>query len=788
MDGPSITGGGGEIASAFVTIGADISSLRAAEQEAKDIVARIGALGGNATVGNPINGATGSVGGGVVLQVKIDEQGIKNQLDTIFRSYTMQPVKVPVELVTKDGASIGGGSGGSSFGPSGDDVYFVNRAGTNPSRIHFDPYGFRGSGYPTGSSFESLRPHAPSLAALEGVETPVDEMEQNYQGYLSQHPARAPFNIGWRRALTIGYLADRGFRSISGFVDAQSVANNPGRIAAGYALSADSLTVGPYANQLAQAQAAEARYAAAESFPVIGGLMGLTGMKGDLDYNTQQAQLGISARIGLQQAAQQASITSLNFSGDSVAAAQAQADLEIQAATRKLFASRVIYSRGFGRGTGSYTPDDALGEYNQIESAANLGVEQAQRRQNAFGIRSTLNKYALYSDEQAANLTASFTTGSRRAGMIESMYGEQYRYQAGAASAEEEAPDLLKPFFHEVGVAGLSALQAQQGLRITEDDRKNDQERTEIQAQGDAARLRARKDYFDAEYRLFQAHAKNLKDAAAGESKEYKDDLNASLQSQEQALIGAHNEQVYNAFSEAGVSFGNSLLSVQAASLRAQGRGREASLLQFQAQRAANQEQLRQAMSQLNFGNIGDVLPRIIGLAGQNLTIGANEQAAQFEDQRYLALSQYSIGARGSAAESRINNQPINAQSINAVTRAQLELANADPRERAALRATLAKELQAQEHDLMGFRSGDMAIDSGLAGSIGLAGGLDLRGVGADRRAAAKTFEQGINDINSGKVVGGNGDQSVKLLEQLVQLGQQALKQMGKNVLPSMFN
>jgi hypothetical protein len=65
MDGPSATGysGGGEIAAAWVTIGADLSALRAAEQEARAIADRIGQM--NSTVGFG-GSATGTVLGGAV--------------------------------------------------------------------------------------------------------------------------------------------------------------------------------------------------------------------------------------------------------------------------------------------------------------------------------------------------------------------------------------------------------------------------------------------------------------------------------------------------------------------------------------------------------------------------------------------------------------------------------------------------------------------------------------------------------------------------------------------------
>lgn len=61
MDGLGMTGssGGGEIASAYVTIGADMSGLRAAEQESRQITDRIGQMTANVSFG----GTTGMSGG-----------------------------------------------------------------------------------------------------------------------------------------------------------------------------------------------------------------------------------------------------------------------------------------------------------------------------------------------------------------------------------------------------------------------------------------------------------------------------------------------------------------------------------------------------------------------------------------------------------------------------------------------------------------------------------------------------------------------------------------------------
>src|SRR4051812_17621743 len=103
MDGPMMIGGGGaggvEIASGFVTIGADMGGLRAAEQEAKEIYSRIAAMGGGGQiggnvgmVGNPTFGASMPTAGGVTLSIKIDEAGLRQQIDTAIRSYVPQPI------------------------------------------------------------------------------------------------------------------------------------------------------------------------------------------------------------------------------------------------------------------------------------------------------------------------------------------------------------------------------------------------------------------------------------------------------------------------------------------------------------------------------------------------------------------------------------------------------------------------------------------------------------------------------------------------------------------------
>ena len=102
-------GGGGSIASAYVEIGGDLSGLRAAEQEAKEIFARIQSMGGGGSIAG--GGASGGIsqsehhGGGaaamvadVTIQIRSDE-ATKSQIDGFFRSYQVPRLRFPSELV-----------------------------------------------------------------------------------------------------------------------------------------------------------------------------------------------------------------------------------------------------------------------------------------------------------------------------------------------------------------------------------------------------------------------------------------------------------------------------------------------------------------------------------------------------------------------------------------------------------------------------------------------------------------------------------------------------------------
>lgn len=107
MDGPSISSGGGgvEIASGFVSINADLSGLRAAEQEAREIYGRITGMGGSA---NPNMGSAGTQS--AMLSLRIDESALRGQVEAAVKA--IGPIRLPVELVMP----TGGGGAVSGFG------------------------------------------------------------------------------------------------------------------------------------------------------------------------------------------------------------------------------------------------------------------------------------------------------------------------------------------------------------------------------------------------------------------------------------------------------------------------------------------------------------------------------------------------------------------------------------------------------------------------------------------------------------------------------------------------
>ncbi len=115
-----------EVGSAFVTIGADTSPLRKAEEEVQATLQRIGNMtGGGQLSSSPISFPTSPSGGvgsqGASVSLKFDETSLRQQIDTFFRS--LPPVKIAVELDRGAGSGglsggvIGGGGGGNIVNP-----------------------------------------------------------------------------------------------------------------------------------------------------------------------------------------------------------------------------------------------------------------------------------------------------------------------------------------------------------------------------------------------------------------------------------------------------------------------------------------------------------------------------------------------------------------------------------------------------------------------------------------------------------------------------------------------
>ncbi len=105
MDGPAMIGSGGAavIATGVVEIGADTAGLRAGEEEARQIVDRLGKLAFTAVVG-------------------LDVEGLKKQAEDFARTFNPPPLRWRVELDTSgigqqmaavvgNGGSFGGGGG-----------------------------------------------------------------------------------------------------------------------------------------------------------------------------------------------------------------------------------------------------------------------------------------------------------------------------------------------------------------------------------------------------------------------------------------------------------------------------------------------------------------------------------------------------------------------------------------------------------------------------------------------------------------------------------------------------
>ena len=148
-------------------------------------------------------------------------------------------------------------------------------------------------------------------------------------------------------------------------------------------------------------------------------------------------------------------------------------------------------------------------------------------------------------------------------------------------------------------------------------------------------------------------------------------------------------------------------------------------------------------------------------------------------------MTLYSLQQRGAIADAQAVGHSHEASAIEEVARAQLELANADPADRAALRKTLAKELQARQRQLL-IGGGNVpaitySVDQGYAYGIG----LNLGGTAGDLGGAISALGKGINEVNSGQIVGqsSNGAKTNELLQRILN----AILNSNGGKLPSMF-
>jgi hypothetical protein len=424
MDGPAMAGGGAggtEIGSAYVSIGGDLSGLRAAEQEAKEIASRIasmgsgGTIGGGGSIGNPVFGASmPAAGGGIAMSIKIDEASIRQQLDLAIRNYAPQAIKIPVEIVP---------SGGMAGDPSLANMMNTVRglAGNPPSPISnfpsagnppsVEPYGInRGARdtydlAPAGSHGRG-RSINDSFMPFGGMEDEVAEEDDASRYGIPGSRRNSGFN--WKRlnlltprglarglgvSLTGLIAADYAIQTAGAFAEASNIREHPEYITQQYATVGAGATrqlLGPYAAQLAARRGTEDLYGTIGGLPFVGSLFSAAdsiigeGRSGRA-AKTALAEQSLQSRLALSQQAEAAGPAISRLQGLNVAA-ETEAAANQRAQAYKVYEASAIqtpihwYDRMPGSGGHPRVIPQSAGEdYMRIATEADERVAAAQR-------------------------------------------------------------------------------------------------------------------------------------------------------------------------------------------------------------------------------------------------------------------------------------------------------------------------------------------------------------------------------------------------------------------------
>jgi hypothetical protein len=272
--------------------------------------------------------------------------------------------------------------------------------------------------------------------------------------------------------------------------------------------------------------------------------------------------------------------------------------------------------------------------------------------------------------------------------------------------------------------AELKALDEETDRERLDRKRSSAQKILQASVEGEAAMLRATKEFQKAELFEFEAGAKAKMEAVRTESAAVQEVTAEMIQKERQAMgirQGERNELAIGGFQATG----------EAAALRAGRRPLAASLRSFD-------EQTRQQRS-----NQPRDRPDV--LAAFEASRAAQRAGLVAEYGHGIENEEASLAARGQAAEAMIAHNPLEAQAIMRVAQAQAAVRNADPMIRSQVRDTQLLEMKAAREQLEGVRGGAFGITARMDEIVG--DPFDLSGVYRDKRLATRQLDKGDKDV-----------------------------------------
>lgn len=787
MDGPAMAGGGGggAIASAYVEIGGDLAGLRAAEQEAKEIFARISAMGGGSVGGgsNPNVGAgmATPVGGGVSMQIKIDEANIHQQIDAAIRSYAPQPIKIPIEFVQPTGTPFAGTTGqvagaGATVGPASQGALqavqnLTGRPEIAPAAVAEQTYG------------------------IVGEVNGVNDLTRSAVFAGQQDPREA----GRRARGVSGYGGPPTGR------EAYTVERRPGRIGQTFAMAG-----GRFMQGLEEAATGEVLESEAEQFARYQSfLRNPNDLAGDEESGQPAAQRGLRQRAAQRQQrafgnqlARRIAISALvggvtQMVGDFFGNAEQFEIAQAEGSTGEQLASTRLQQIESNR-RGGFAGENILFAKGFEWVADKMGI-------NPFGL------FTAGREERDATIGELNAYRNRR--LLEGNQIERIGIEGSIASA-----GIVNPTERQVSEirtrASVDVIRERQ--RYAEEiDRMNDVDDPTREGRQNLARMRDnsvsliernRDAQIAAVVRDNSSATRARGTIAAGEI----ESINARLGGNTEASIQAQVRSQQQAFDiTAPQNFDLSTDEGQQAAMlvRAQigARGRE-EIENFRLQQRRAVETTGVNILSARQRIAGDVhaasLTEIVGNAEvqaratrdplQAALIRANAQSqAQLYEYNYRRdynAEGFSLDARSRIAGDIIADHPTAGAAESAVARARLEydrmtreyptihgtrpksdvnyelqyvgmddegLIYEDPRLKQG-RETLARELEARRHELIGQHGGELAITMSASAAFAHRPGLDLTEHTADVAAAAGVLGQGIRDVRNGRAIAPN--------------------------------